>query len=374
MRVLLCPDKYKSSLSAPLVANAMEKGLLLANPDLIIDKTPMADGGDGTVAAFLAASHGQKITTRITGPLGQSVDSFYGLIDNGQTAVIEMAAASGLAMVPHSKRNPKHTTSFGTGELIRQALDRGVKKLIIGIGGSATNDGGMGLMAALGMAFYDKAGAMLSYTGTDMLRVAKISAENLDQRLHRVDIQVACDVNNPLCGPDGASAVFGPQKGATSDMVVELDTGLWRFSRLIKETLGIDILQLPGSGAAGGMGGALVALGGTLRMGTDIVIDTLNLKQRVKLADILFTGEGATDKSTPFGKVPVAIGALAREENIKCICIAGSVLKGYRPVYDMGVTAVFSIISHPMSMNAAIRHTYNLIAECTENIARAMGL
>lgn len=374
MRVLLCPDKYKSSLSAPMVADAMEKGLLMANPDLIIDKAPMADGGDGTVDAFLVASKGQRVVTRVTGPLGHTVDSFFGLIDGGKTAVIEMAAASGLAMIPRSKRNPLHTTSYGTGELIRQALDKGVDKLIIGIGGSATNDGGMGLLAALGMEFYAEDGAIRSFTGADMLRIDRISPEKLDPRLRRVDIQVACDVNNPLCGRNGASHVFGPQKGATPDMVAQLDDGLLRFSQSIKQTLNRDVCDTPGSGAAGGMGGALMVLGGKLRMGTDIVIDAIGLRQRAQKADILFTGEGATDKSTPFGKVPVAIGALAREAGVRCICIAGSLFHGYRPVYDMGVTAVFSIINRPMSMNAAVRKTYGLIASCTENVARALLL
>ena len=285
-----------------------------------------------------------------------------------------MAAASGLAMLPYSKRNPMHTTSYGTGELIRKALDCGIDKLVIGIGGSATNEGGMGMMAALGIRFFDLDGALLFHTASDMLRVASIDANNLDTRLKDVDILVACDVNNPLCGADGASAIFGPQKGATPEMIALLDKGLERFAQNVQGALHVDILTLPGSGAAGGMGGALTALGGRLMMGTDLVIDVAHLRERAQLADLIITGEGATDKSTPFGKVPVAMGKLAQDANIKCVCIAGSVLGGYRKVFDMGVTAVFSIINRPMSMDSAIRHCYSLVKECTENVARAMGL
>ncbi len=374
MRILVCPDKYKSSLSATKVAEAMEKGLLAANANLIIDKAPMADGGDGTVDAFLSAIGGQKLYARVMGPLGEPADSFLGILKDENTAVIEMAAASGLAMVPHGKRNPMHTTSYGTGELIRRALDCGVKKIVIGIGGSATNEGGMGMMAALGMRFFDKDGAQLSHTATDMLRVAKADATGLDPRLKEVEILVACDVNNPLCGEDGASAIFGPQKGATPEMIAHLDKGLGNFALCIRQALDVDILNIPGSGAAGGMGGALTALGGKLKMGTDIVIDVAHLKERAELADLIITGEGATDKSTPFGKVPVAMGKLAQDAGIKCICIAGSVLEGYRKVFDMGVTAVFSILSRPMSMDSAVKNCYALVRECTENVARAMGL
>jgi glycerate kinase len=374
MRVLICPDKYKSSLSAPQVADAIAKGLLSANPGLEIDKAPMADGGDGTVDAFLGAMGGEKVYVRVPGPLGKPVDAFYGLIDGGRTAVIEMAAASGLALIPRQKRNPMHTTSFGTGALVRRALDQGVKKIIVGIGGSATNEGGMGMLSALGLAFFDADGTALGHTAADMLRAARIDAGGLDPRLRTVEIEVACDVNNPLCGPQGASAVFGPQKGATPQMIAALDEGLSRYAVLIRDALGVDILDVPGAGAAGGMGGALIALGAELRMGTDIVIEAAGLTERVKRADILFTGEGATDASTPFGKVPAAMGALAKAADIKCICIAGSALKGYRPIYDMGVTAVFSIMNRPMSMDAAINHAYALVMECAENVARAMGL
>ena len=375
MRILVCPDKYKSSLSATKVAEAMEKGLLAADSTLIVDKAPMADGGDGTVDAFLSAMGGQKLYMQVTGPLLEQENSFFGILKDNATAVIEMAAASGLAMVPPGKRNPMQTTSYGTGELIRRALDCGVKKIVIGIGGSATNEGGMGMMAALGMRFFSKDGAQLtSYTASDMLRVARAEASGLDARLKDVQIEVACDVNNPLCGESGASAIFGPQKGATPEMIAVLDKSLFNFAQCLYQALGVNILDIPGSGAAGGMGGALTAIGGKLRMGTDIVIDVAHLKERVKLADLVITGEGATDKSTPFGKVPVAMGKLAQDAGIQCICIAGSVLEGYKKVYEMGVTAVFSILSRPMSMDSAVKNCYALVRDCTENVARAMGL
>lgn len=374
MRILVCPDKYKGSLPAHKVADAIEEGLLAANPSLCIDKAPMADGGDGTVDAFIAAMGGHKVEMTVTGPMGNPVSSFYGLVDDGKAAVIEMAAASGLAMVPRNKRNPMHTTSYGTGELIKAALDGGCEKIIIGIGGSATNEGGMGMMKALGMEFFDKDGNELGTTAQDMLLVSYLYSDHLHPRLKEVEIQVACDVNNPLCGPEGASSIFGPQKGATPAMIRELDGGLWRFAKLIQQSLHVDILELPGSGAAGGMGGGLVALGGKLMMGTDIVIEAANLRQRAQEADLIITGEGATDRSTPFGKVPVAMAALAREKGNKCICIAGSVLNGYKPVYDMGVTAVFSAMNRPMNMDQAIQNAYALVQDCAENVARAMGL
>ena len=375
MRILVCPDKFKGSLPAHIAAQAMADGLLSANSGLIIDQAPMADGGDGTVDAFLAAMGGQKIKQIILGPLGQPTASFFGLLADGQTGIIEMAAASGLALLAPSERNPMHTGSYGTGQLIRAALEAGCKKLIIGIGGSATNEGGMGMLQALGMAFYDQSGALIAGgTAADMLRVARVDSAGLLPLLAGAEIQVACDVGNPLCGPQGASAIFGPQKGADTGMILLLDAGLSNFADCLYRDLGRDIASAPGAGAAGGMGGALLALGARLMMGSDIVIDAAGLKERAMAADLILTGEGATDHSTPFGKVPVAMAALARENGIRCICLSGSVLDGYKPVYGLGVDAVFSIINRPMTLRQAMDNAYELLRDTAENIARAMGL
>lgn len=372
MRILVCPDKFKGSLSAPRVASAMAEGFKAAWPGVEIDEAPMADGGDGTVDAFLAATGGTLHKTIVTGPLGETSPSFYGVLGDGQACVIEMAAASGLAMVPDAQRNPLHTTSFGTGELIRQALDAGYRSFIVGIGGSATNDGGLGMLAALGLRFYDENGALLGHTGADMLRVRRVDASGLDARIGASSIRVACDVSNPLCGPDGASAIFGPQKGATPDMIPTLDAGLARLEQLLHGALGVAYANVPGAGAAGGIGGALLAIGAELQMGTQIVIDAANLRERCAQADLLLTGEGATDPSTLFGKVPDAMGALAKESGVPCICLSGSVLDGYQPVYDRGVTAVFSIINRPMELSDAMTGAQGLIVDAAHNIGRAL--
>ena len=373
MHVLICPDKYKGSLSAIQVANAIEKGLRAVDPAVEVDKVPMADGGDGTVEAFLAAMGGKMVRMEESGPEGNLVDAFYGLMENGQTAVIEMAAATGLTQVPRSRRNPMNMTSIGTGQLIRSALDFGVKKIIIGIGGSATNEGGMGMLHALGVRFFDRDGLELTTcVGREMLYVDRVDFSGLDARMKNIEIEVACDVNNPLCGPEGASAIFGPQKGATPEMITMLDDGLRRYAKLLAAETGIDMTDMRGAGAAGGMGGALVLIGGKLLMGTDIVIKATGLEARADRADLIITGEGATDRSTEFGKVPAAVGQLAKERNLPCLCIAGSVLGKYKGVYDKGVTAVFSAMNRPMRLEDAFNNAFDLIADCAENLGRVV--
>ncbi|MBE5780888.1 MAG: glycerate kinase [Clostridiales bacterium] len=371
MRILICPDKFKGSLAAHLVAEAMAKGIHAADPSVEVDLAPMADGGDGTVDAFLSAMGGKKEEAVVTGPLGEKAASFYGVLHGG-SAVVEMASASGLAMVPQHLRNPMNTSSIGTGEIIRAALETGAKELIVGIGGSATNDGGMGMLHALGARFYDADGAELTAcTGEEMLRVARIDLSGL-MDLSGINIMVACDVTNPLCGPEGASAIFGPQKGADAEMIKVLDAGLKNFGTLLSAATGQDTIHTPGAGAAGGVGGALYALGAKLIPGTDLVISAADLKRRMAQCDWVLTGEGATDASTLFGKVPHAMGRLAKELNKPALCLSGSLLPGYKPVYEEGILGVFSIINRPMELNDAMEGAAELLTEGAENITRVM--
>ncbi len=373
MRILVCPDKFKGSLPAHLVARAMSDGIRDADPRYQVDAAPMADGGDGTVDAFLAAMGGKKQTVPVLDPLGREVESFLGLLPGG-SVVLEMAAASGLAMVPEEARNPLYTSSYGTGQLMVQAMEYGCRSVIIGIGGSATNDGGMGLLSALGARFYDGAGRPLtSCTGAEMLQVRRVDLSGLPD-LSGISIQVACDVTNPLCGPDGASAVFGPQKGADSQMVAELDQGLARFGVLLSQATGRDTQSTPGSGAAGGVGGALYGLGADLVPGTRLVIEAAGLRERMATCDWVLTGEGATDASTLFGKVPDAMGALAKELHKPALCLCGSLLPGYKPLYHRGILGAFSILNRPMEAAYAMAHPYELIRDGAENLCRVMSL
>jgi glycerate kinase len=372
MRILVCPDKFKGSLAAHLVARAMADGIQDADPRHQVDAAPMADGGDGTVDAFLSAMGGRKQAVPVLDPLGQETESFLGLLSGG-SVVLEMAAASGLAMVPEDRRNPLLTSSYGTGQLMLQAMEDGCRSMIVGIGGSATNDGGMGLLAALGARFYDGADRPLTAcTGAEMLQVRRVDLSSLPD-LSEISIQVACDVSNPLCGPDGASAVFGPQKGADPQMVEDLDAGLARFGALLSQATGRDTLHTPGAGAAGGVGGALYGLGAELVPGTRLVIEAAGLRERMAACDWVLTGEGATDASTLFGKVPDAMGALAKELGKPALCLCGSLLPGYKPLYHRGILGAFSILNRPMDAAQAMAHPYELIRDSAENLCRVIS-
>ena len=302
MKILIAPDSFKESLTALKVANAIETGFKRIFPNAEYVKLPMADGGEGTVQSLVDATQGRLIETEVTAPLGNQVKSFFGLSGEGKTAIIEMAAASGLHLVPMDKRNPCQTTSFGTGELIKQALDRGVQHIILGIGGSATNDGGAGMLQALGLRLLDKNGQSIGFGGAALSNLAEIQLVDLDPRLQHVQIEVACDVNNPLCGERGASAIFGPQKGATPEMVKELDAALTHFAKIAERDCGKQIKEQPGAGAAGGMGGGLLLLPNVqLKAGVQIVLDNLKLAEQVKEADLVITGEGRMDAQSILG-------------------------------------------------------------------------
>ncbi|MEB7544244.1 glycerate kinase [Enterobacter huaxiensis] len=373
MKIVIAPDSYKESLSALEVATAIENGFREIFPTAEYVKLPVADGGEGTVEAMVAATHGRIVPVSVTGPLGERVDGFYGLSGDEQSAFIEMAAASGLELVTPSRRNPLLTTSWGTGELIRHALDAGVKHIIIGIGGSATNDGGAGMVQALGAMLLDAEEQPIGQGGGELARIEHIDLCGLDKRLADCRIEVACDVTNPLLGEEGASAVFGPQKGATPEMIITLDKALAHYARVIARDLDIDVVSLDGGGAAGGMGAALYAFcGAQLRQGIEIVTDALHLADQVADADLVITGEGRIDSQTIHGKVPVGVAKVAKRYNKPVIGIAGSLTADVGVVHDHGIDAVFSVIYTICSLEDALENASKNVQMAARNIAATL--
>ncbi|MCW2094923.1 glycerate kinase [Lelliottia amnigena] len=375
MKIVIAPDSYKESLSALEVATAIEQGFREIFPDAHYVKLPVADGGEGTVEAMVAATQGGIIKVRVTGPLGENAEGFYGLSGDEQSAFIEMAAASGLEMVAPSLRNPLKTTSWGTGELIRHALDAGVKHIIIGIGGSATNDGGAGMVQALGAKLLDAEDNPIGMGGGELEKLARIDISELDTRLANCRIEVACDVTNPLTGKEGASAVFGPQKGATPEMIARLDDSLAHYAKIISRDLDIDVLNLEGGGAAGGMGAALYAFcGAELRQGIEIVTDALHLDNHVADADLVITGEGRIDSQTIHGKVPVGVAKVAKRYNKPVIGIAGSLTADVGVVHEHGIDAVFSVIYTVCTLEEALKNAEENVRMAARNIAAVLKM
>jgi len=375
MKIVIAPDSYKESLSALEVATAIEQGFREIFPDAHYVKLPVADGGEGTVEAMVAATQGGIIKVRVTGPLGENAEGFYGLSGDEQSAFIEMAAASGLEMVAPSSRNPLKTTSWGTGELIRHALDAGVKHIIIGIGGSATNDGGAGMVQALGAKLLDAEDNPIGMGGGELEKLARIDISELDTRLANCRIEVACDVTNPLTGKEGASAVFGPQKGATPEMIARLDDSLAHYAKIIARDLDIDVLNLEGGGAAGGMGAALYAFcGAELRQGIEIVTDALHLDNHVADADLVITGEGRIDSQTIHGKVPVGVAKVAKRYNKPVIGIAGSLTADVGVVHEHGIDAVFSVIYTVCTLEEALKNAEENVRMAARNIAAVLKI
>lgn len=375
MKIVIAPDSYKESLSALDVAIAIEDGFREIFPEAEYVKLPVADGGEGTVEAMVAATLGRVVEVEVTGPLGEPVLGFYGLSGDSQCAFIEMAAASGLESVPLALRNPLNTTSWGTGELIRHALDSGVSRIIIGLGGSATNDGGAGMVQALGATLLTASGQPIAPGGAGLETLASIDISGLDSRLTRCQIDVACDVTNPLTGEEGASAVFGPQKGATPEMVAFLDRALAHYAACIQRDLGCDVLMLEGGGAAGGMGAALSAFcGAALRPGIEIVTEALHLDVLVADADLVITGEGRMDSQTIHGKVPVGVAKVAKRYRIPVIGIAGSLTPDVGVVHQHGIDAVFSVIYRICSLDEALAEAGENVRMAARNIAAAIKL
>lgn len=361
MHVVLAPDSFKNCLSAKEAAEALGKGVTRAAPNASLDHVPLADGGEGTVDALVAAAGGQRVTVTVTGPLGEPVEAGYGVL-NGKAAVIEMAAASGHALLAQTQRDPRAATTYGTGELIAHALDNGFRDIIVGIGGSATNDAGAGMAQALGYRLLDASGRDLSPGGAALARIARIDAAHAHPSLSNASIRAACDVRNPLCGPEGASRVYGPQKGADAQTAAKLDAALHRFGAAIEDQLGIAVLERPGAGAAGGLGAGLVAFcGAELDPGFDVVARAVNLEERIAAADLVLTGEGLLDAQTQSGKAPAGVAALAGRHGVPAIAIAGALEPGYETLHDEGLDAAFSLCNGPMTLGEALRNAAALL-------------
>ncbi|OXB95343.1 MULTISPECIES: glycerate kinase [Bacillus] len=370
MKVVIASDSYKESLKAIEVCGAIERGFRAIFPNAEYVKIPIGDGGEGTVESLVDATGGRIISISVTGPLREGIQAFYGISKDKKTAFIEMAAASGLQHVPVEKRNPLITTTKGTGELILHALDQGVEYIILGLGGSATNDGGTGMLAALGVRFINDKGEVIDPSGGTLHSIVAIDFSRMDPRLKGVKIEAACDVDNPLVGMQGASFIFGRQKGANVEMMKELDENLQHYANMLKRYVSFDVSEIPGAGAAGGMGAAVISvLKGDLRRGIEIVLDYTNFVKHIEDANLIITGEGRIDKQTAYGKAPVGVAGRAKRFSVPVIAIGGSVSPDYSAVYEKGIDAVFSITTRPMTLEEAYKVAEENIEMTTKNIA-----
>lgn len=375
MKIVIAPDSFKESLSAAEVAAAIAAGLGEVWPQAELLCRPMADGGEGTVEAVIAAVGGERRETRVRGPLGEPVAAHWGWIAGSRSAVIEMAAASGLHRVPADRRDALRSCTYGTGELILAALEAGAGRIVLGFGGSATNDAGSGMLRALGARFEDAEGRPLPPGGAALAQLQRIDLTGLDARLAQVDFEVACDVDNPLCGPRGASHVFGPQKGATPEQVRQLDDALARFADVCAATLGRDAREAPGSGAAGGIGfAARTFLGAAFRPGIELVAEVGGLEQAVIGADLVITGEGRLDEQTLHGKTPMGVAGIAKRHGVPVVALAGTLGEGYERLYGHGIDAAFSLAPGPISLAAALADAPVLLRRRAADIARLWRL
>ena len=371
MKIVIAPDSFKGSLSALKAAEAIERGVKKAAPDAQTVLVPVADGGEGTLDSLVSATDGRKVQVKVKGPLLEPVQAEYGVLGDGETCVIEMACASGLCLLEPLRLNPMITTTYGTGELIKKALDDGCRKFILAIGGSATNDGGAGMLQALGMKLLDREGQSIQVGGGALRELAKIDASDFDARIADSDFLIASDVQNPLIGKEGASYVFGPQKGATAEMVDQLDRNLKHFADLVEKQTGIRLHDMAGAGAAGGIGGAFQAFfPSKMSRGIDIVIEYTGLKEKLIGAECVFTGEGQMDDQTASGKTPMGVAQAAKREGIPVFALAGSVGQGIDVLYEHGITSVHSIINGPMALDVAMNRGAELLEQTAEQITR----
>ena len=374
-KILLSPQEFKESLSGYEVASAMKEGILRVDPLVNIEISPVADGGDGTLKTMVDVTNGNIVEETVENPLGDQIQAEWGKLGTSQTAVIEMARASGLALLKENEKSALKTTTYGTGQLFKSALDQGIKKFILAIGGSATNDGGAGFATAIGARLLDKNNNAIYPSGENLSLIEKIDLSNLDQRIKDIEVQVACDVNNPLCGETGASAIFGPQKGASTNDIDILDRNLLHWSELIRNQMGKDVKDIPGAGAAGGLGAGLMAfVNAELALGADIVLNTLDYEKKLKDIDLVIVGEGQTDKSTQYNKSPVAVSTRAKKLGIPVICISGSLGEGYKECSNQGIDSFFSIVNKPMELEFALNNAYDLISSSTEEIYKTLIL
>ncbi len=375
LRIVISPQAFKHSIGAREAALAIQRGVLRAIPDAETILIPVADGGDGTLAALIDTTGGTYYEATVTGPLGDPITARWGVMGDGETAVIEMALASGLALIPDDRRNPRTATTYGTGELIRTALNEGYRRVIVGLGGSATNDGGTGMAAALGARFLDAHATVLPPGGAALAHLASVDATALHPALSETTIIGATDVTNPLCGETGASAIFGPQKGATPEMVSELDGCLAHYARVVRNDLGIDVLHTPGSGAAGGLGAGLIAFAGAeLRSGIDMVCDVLDFDHHAPGADFVITGEGRADRSTAFDKAPVGIARRAGRFGVPTVLMAGSLGPGYETLYEHGIDAILPIAEEPADLESSLQRGSELLERAAERAIRLYAL
>ena len=374
MKIVIAPQAFKGSISALRAAEMMAEGVRRVFPDARTELAPVADGGDGTLETLVEASGGEVRSSEVTGPLGERRTAVWGAMGDGRTAVIEMARTSGLALVAIEDRDPLAATTYGLGEAIRDALDSGFRRFILGIGGSATNDAGAGMAQALGARLLDADGNDLPPGGAALADLDRVDLSGLDARIGESDVAVACDVSNPLTGPEGASAVYGPQKGATPEMVAQLDAALAHLAAVVRRDLGVEIDTIPGAGAAGGLGGGMIGfLGGHLEAGVDIVLETVGLEGRLEGADLVITGEGSVDYQTVYNKAPIGVARLAKARGIPVVAIAGSLGERYREVHDHGIDAVLAITSGPMTLDEASAQVEELVASAAEQAMRMMS-
>lgn len=375
MKIIIAPDSFKESMSAECAANAIVKGFKCVFPEAQYLCLPIADGGEGTVDALIAAVGGERVVLDVKGPLGDAVSAYYGLLHEGKTAVIEMAQASGLMLVTPEQRNPMLTSSYGTGQLIKDALEKGVEKIILGIGGSATVDGGVGMLQALGATFYNDRQQELGLGGEVLNHIATIDTSKLHPRLQQCVIEVACDVDNPLVGERGAAAIFGPQKGATPAMVVALEKGLNRFADVIAHIKGQDFRLLSGGGAAGGISVAAAAfMNAQLKPGIDIVIDAVKLEQEIRDTDLVIVGEGSMDGQTAGGKAPLGIAKVAVKHNVPVIALSGVLGKGVEVLHQQGIDAFFSILPRLSPLEEALEDGAENLQHAAYNVAKVLQL
>ena len=362
MKIVIAPQSFKGSISALEAARAIERGVRAAAPEAETVLVPVADGGDGTLDALVDSTGGQVFRSTVTGPLGRPLDAVWGVMGDGRTAIVEMALASGLALIPPRRRDPRITTTRGTGEIIKEALDRGFSRIIVGLGGSATNDGGAGMAAALGVHFWDAQDRPLPAGGAALAQLARIDASGLHPGLSRAVIVGATDVTNPLCGPTGASAIYGPQKGASPEMVTELDAALQKFAQVVSRDLGQDVADRPGAGAAGGLGaGLMVFAGAQLRSGIDMVCEVLRFDSYLEGADLVITGEGQADRSTIYDKAPMGVARRALARGVPTVLLAGSLGPGYEELYEHGLAGVVCIADGPMGLQQSLKRTAELL-------------
>ena len=373
MKIVVAPDSFKGSLTAIEVSDAIEQGIREVFPEAEIVKIPMADGGDGTVQCLVNVTGGEILREKVTGPLGGEVLASYGILGDKKSAVIEMAEASGLTLVPENQRNPLITTTYGTGQLIKAALDQECRKMIIGIGGSATNDGGAGMLQALGVKLLNQEGKEVGFGGGELKKIFRIDTKYLDNRLSETKVLIASDVSNPLCGPQGASRIYGPQKGATPEIIEELDKSLSYFAELIKRDLNKDVKDIPGAGAAGGLGASLMAfLDAELRPGIEIMIEAVKLEQAIKDADLVITGEGKIDSQTIYGKAPIGVAKIAKKYNIPVVAVAAIIGEDADIVYQYGINTLIKISEPPMSLSESKYNKSILIKNSIENSKMAI--